>query len=96
VAEILALTVLIPRLSGAMGIPGAIRSVGGGTSPAIHAALATCEEEFMASETVARWTDDGSEPEIPLLGGDVTEGVVRVGTPCGVRCRPTRRWCTLS
>ena len=25
------------------------------------------------------WTDDGSEPEIPLLGGDVTEGVVRVG-----------------
>jgi Phosphotransferase enzyme family len=26
-----------------------------------------------------RWTDDGNEPEIPLLGGDVTEGVVRVG-----------------
>jgi hypothetical protein len=25
------------------------------------------------------WTDDGSETEIPLLGGDVTEGVVRVG-----------------
>lgn len=25
------------------------------------------------------WTDDGSEIEIPLLGGDVTEGVVRVG-----------------
>jgi hypothetical protein len=28
---------------------------------------------------VASWTDDGDEPEIPLLGGDVTEGVVRVG-----------------
>ena len=28
---------------------------------------------------VPAWTDDGSEPEIPLLGGDVTEGVVRVG-----------------
>jgi hypothetical protein len=27
-----------------------------------------------------RWVDDSSEPEIPLLGGDVTEGVVRVGT----------------
>jgi hypothetical protein len=26
-----------------------------------------------------RWTDDGSEPEVPLLGGDVTEGVVRAG-----------------
>jgi hypothetical protein len=26
-----------------------------------------------------RWTDDASEPEVPLLGGDVTEGVVRVG-----------------
>jgi hypothetical protein len=25
------------------------------------------------------WADDGSEPEVPLLGGDVTEGVVRVG-----------------
>ena len=25
------------------------------------------------------WTDDGSEPEIPLLGGDVTVGVVQVG-----------------
>jgi hypothetical protein len=25
------------------------------------------------------WTDDGSETEVPLLGGDVTEGVVRVG-----------------
>jgi hypothetical protein len=25
-----------------------------------------------------RWTEDPSEPEIPLLGGDVTEGVVRV------------------
>src|ERR1700761_2177353 len=25
------------------------------------------------------WSDDGSEPEVPLLGGDVTEGVVRVG-----------------
>ena len=28
---------------------------------------------------VPAWADDGSEPEIPLLGGDVTEGVVRVG-----------------
>jgi hypothetical protein len=27
-----------------------------------------------------RWVEDSSEPEIPLLGGDVTEGVVRVGT----------------
>lgn len=26
-----------------------------------------------------RWNEDPSEPEIPLLGGDVTEGVVRVG-----------------
>jgi hypothetical protein len=26
-----------------------------------------------------RWEDDAAEPEIPLLGGDVTEGVVRVG-----------------
>jgi hypothetical protein len=26
-----------------------------------------------------RWRDDGSEPEVPLLGGDVTEGVVQVG-----------------
>jgi hypothetical protein len=26
------------------------------------------------------WTDDGSEPEVPLLGGDVTEGLVRVGS----------------
>jgi hypothetical protein len=25
------------------------------------------------------WADDGSEPEVPLLGGDVTEGLVRVG-----------------
>lgn len=25
------------------------------------------------------WADDGSEPEVPLLGGDVTEGIVRVG-----------------
>ncbi|HEY3870232.1 MAG TPA: hypothetical protein VGM10_17840 [Actinocrinis sp.] len=25
------------------------------------------------------WVDDGSETEIPLLGGDVTEGIVRVG-----------------
>ena len=25
------------------------------------------------------WPDDGSQAEIPLLGGDVTEGVVRVG-----------------
>lgn len=25
------------------------------------------------------WTDEGDETEIPLLGGDVTEGVVRVG-----------------
>jgi phosphotransferase family enzyme len=25
------------------------------------------------------WTDDAGEPEIPLPGGDVTEGVVRVG-----------------
>jgi hypothetical protein len=25
------------------------------------------------------WADDGSEPEIPLLGGDVTESLVRVG-----------------
>jgi hypothetical protein len=33
----------------------------------------------MASEVAARWADDGSEPEIPLPGGDVTEGVVRVG-----------------
>ncbi|HWG25276.1 hypothetical protein [Actinospica sp.] len=36
----------------------------------------------MISEAGAqdRWTEDPSEPEIPLLGGDVTEGVVRVGT----------------
>ncbi len=27
----------------------------------------------------ASWRDDGSQTEIPLLGGDVTEGVVRVG-----------------
>jgi Phosphotransferase enzyme family len=27
----------------------------------------------------ATWWDDGSQTEIPLLGGDVTEGVVRVG-----------------
>jgi hypothetical protein len=27
----------------------------------------------------ACWRDDGSQTEIPLLGGDVTEGVVRVG-----------------
>jgi hypothetical protein len=27
-----------------------------------------------------RWTHDGSEREVPLLGGDVTEGVVRVGS----------------
>jgi hypothetical protein len=26
-----------------------------------------------------RWVEDFSEPEIPLLGGDVTEGIVRVG-----------------
>lgn len=25
------------------------------------------------------WPDDGSQAEVPLLGGDVTEGVVRVG-----------------
>lgn len=25
------------------------------------------------------WAEDSSEPEVPLLGGDVTEGVVRVG-----------------
>jgi hypothetical protein len=29
--------------------------------------------------TAATWPDDGSQSEIPLLGGDVTEGVVRVG-----------------
>jgi len=29
--------------------------------------------------TTATWPDDGSRREIPLLGGDVTEGVVRVG-----------------
>jgi hypothetical protein len=29
--------------------------------------------------TVATWPDDGAQPEVPLLGGDVTEGVVRVG-----------------
>ncbi|HEY3976638.1 MAG TPA: phosphotransferase [Streptosporangiaceae bacterium] len=29
--------------------------------------------------TVATWPDDGTQPEVPLLGGDVTEGVVRVG-----------------
>ena len=29
--------------------------------------------------TAATWSDASSEPEIPLLGGDVTEGVVRVG-----------------
>jgi hypothetical protein len=34
----------------------------------------------MASGVAAtRWRDDDSEPEIPLLGGDVTEGVVRLG-----------------
>jgi hypothetical protein len=31
------------------------------------------------SETGERWVEDASEPEVPLLGGDVTEGVVRVG-----------------
>ena len=25
------------------------------------------------------WPDDGSQTEIPLFGGDVTEGIVRVG-----------------
>ncbi len=29
--------------------------------------------------TAAAWPDDGSQTEIPLLGGDVTEGIVRVG-----------------
>ena len=29
--------------------------------------------------TAASWSDDGSLAEIPLLGGDVTEGIVRVG-----------------
>ena len=29
--------------------------------------------------TAASWSDDGSPAEIPLLGGDVTEGIVRVG-----------------
>ncbi|HEY6479833.1 MAG TPA: phosphotransferase [Streptosporangiaceae bacterium] len=29
--------------------------------------------------TAATWPDDGAQTEIPLLGGDVTEGVVRVG-----------------
>jgi hypothetical protein len=29
--------------------------------------------------TAATWPDDGSQTEIPLLGGDVTEDVVRVG-----------------
>jgi hypothetical protein len=29
--------------------------------------------------SVATWSDGGDEAEIPLLGGDVTEGVVRVG-----------------
>jgi hypothetical protein len=29
--------------------------------------------------TAAAWSDDGSQAEVPLLGGDVTEGVVRVG-----------------
>lgn len=27
-----------------------------------------------------RWDEDSAEPEIPLLGGDVTDGIVRVGT----------------
>lgn len=27
----------------------------------------------------ARWTENSDEPEIPLAGGDVTEGLVRVG-----------------
>lgn len=30
--------------------------------------------------TAATWPDDGSQAEIPLFGGDVTEGIVRVGT----------------
>jgi hypothetical protein len=29
--------------------------------------------------TAATWPDDGPQTEIPLLGGDVTEGIVRVG-----------------
>jgi hypothetical protein len=29
--------------------------------------------------SASTWQDDGSQTEIPLLGGDVTEGVVRVG-----------------
>jgi hypothetical protein len=29
--------------------------------------------------TTATWPDDGPQTEIPLLGGDVTEGIVRVG-----------------
>ena len=29
--------------------------------------------------TAATWPGDGSQTEIPLLGGDVTEGIVRVG-----------------
>jgi hypothetical protein len=29
--------------------------------------------------TAVTWPDDGAQPEVPLLGGDVTEGVVRVG-----------------
>lgn len=36
--------------------------------------------DFDARRHCTDWTEDPSEPEIPLLGGDVTEGVVRVGT----------------
>jgi hypothetical protein len=32
------------------------------------------------SNAQERWAEEASELEIPLLGGDVTEGVVRVGT----------------
>ena len=31
------------------------------------------------ADAADRWEESTSEPEIPLLGGDVTEGVVRVG-----------------
>ena len=33
----------------------------------------------MSAPQAPTWADDGSEPEVPLLGGDVTEGIVRVG-----------------
>lgn len=51
------------------------------------------------------WTDTSDEPEIPLAGGDVTEGLVRVGdtvrrrrpinpSSSGTRTSRPRTWCS--